>query len=343
MDKHFYFLILILLFFSSCSDSFENEALIASKKQKLDELHTAAKDNIGEPDKAFGYAEEMLVLAAEINSQADMGDAYNIMGAVSRSKNNYVSALKYYLQSSKAFELAHDTIGMAKVYNNIGNIYRDITKYDNAIRFYQKSLTAKTLLRDKEGMAVTNRNMAFVYQLKEDYERAKDSYWTSLYIWKTLKDEERMAQLYNDLGIIYDLILDKNLSSNYEVEKNIIYNLHLNSLEISQKIHNSKGIGYAYNNIATSLVEKKEYEKALSYLQQSVDLKSSVEDTEGLATTYNNIGYIYLYHKGNTETAIKYFKLAEKFAEEEELEKTYEYLSDTFEKKGNFSAGYDIL
>src|SRR5690606_34371663 len=125
-----------------------------------------------------------------------------------------------------------------KVYNNIGNLYRDILRYDQAILFYQKSLTAKTLLRDKQGMAITNRNMAFVFQLKEDYERAKDSYWTSLYTWKTLGNEERMAQLYNDLGIIYDLMSQDDNNIENGIEKNIIYNLHKNSLELYEKANN---------------------------------------------------------------------------------------------------------
>src|SRR5690606_21033196 len=155
---------------------------------------------------------------------------------------------------------------------------------------YRKSLTAKTWLRDREGMAITHRNIAFVYQLLGEYEKAKDSYWTSLYTWKKLGDETRMAQLYNDLGIIYELILETRGSDSYDVEKNIIYNLHLNALELNKMNQNPKGMGWVYNNIATSYMEKEDFPRALQFLDKSISLKAKANDEEGLATTYNNYG-----------------------------------------------------
>lgn len=325
--------------FAGCSDILE-EGNVADPLtlNKIDELHEAAKANISNTEKAYGYVNEMLNLALEINSQKDVGNAYNILGAISRSEDNYVDALKFYLKSSKAFEESKDTVGMAKVYNNIGNIYRDISKLKSAINFYKKSLTLKTWLKDKEGMAITNRNIAFVYQLMKDYEKAKDSYWTSLYTWKNLGDEIRMAQLYNDLGIVYELILEKNGSENYLVEKNIIYNLHLNALELNKKRKNQKGMGWVYNNIATSYIERGDFAKALENLELSLELKLRLNDNEGLATTFNNFGLIYLNYYKDVELALTYFKKAENYADNRELKKTYEYLAGALERKGDFAS-----
>ncbi len=338
MFKFFYLVFFSAsLTFMSCTDNFESEDIVDPVTlAKIDELHAQAKDNIANTEKAYGYANKMLSLALEINAKKEIGSAYNILGALSRSENNYVEALKFYLKSSKAFEDASDTVGLAKVYNNIGNIYRDIGKYNNAIRFYRKSLTAKTWLSDREGMAVTNRNIAFVYQLMKDYEKARDSYWTSLYTWKKLGDESRMAQLYNDLGIIYELILETKGSESYDVEKNIIFNLHLNALELNKMSQNQKGIGWVYNNIATSYMEKKDYTRALYYLDKSIDLKSKVNDEEGLATAYNNYGIIYLNHFKDSKKALFYFKEAEKYGESHELIKSYENMATVLEQEGDF-------
>lgn len=325
--------------FAGCSDILE-EGNVADPLtlNKIDELHEAAKANISNTEKAYGYVNEMLNLALEINSQKDIGNAYNILGAISRSEDNYVDALKFYLKSSKAFEESKDTVGMAKVYNNIGNIYRDISKLKSAIDFYKKSLTLKTWLKDKEGMAITNRNIAFVYQLMKDYEKAKDSYWTSLYTWKNLGDEIRTAQLYNDLGIVYELILEKDGSENYLVEKNIIYNLHLNALELNKKRKNQIGMGWVYNNIATSYIERGDFAKALENLELSLELKLRLNDNEGLATTFNNFGIIYLNYYKDIDVALTYFKKAESYADNRELKKTYEYLAEALERKGDFAS-----
>lgn len=328
-----------VLSFGACTDNLENENIVDSVTlSEINELHLDAKENIANTEKAYGYANKMLRLAQEIEAHKEVGNAYNILGALKRSENNYVDALKFYLNSSRSFELASDTVGLAKVYNNIGNIYRDIAKYNNALRFYRKSLTAKTWLKDREGMAITNRNIAFVYQLLEDYEKAKDSYWTSLYTWKKLGDETRMAQLYNDLGIIYELILESKGSDSYEVEKNIIYNLHLNALELNKMNQNQKGMGWVYNNIATSYMEKEDYANALRYLDKSVALKSKIEDKEGLATAFNNYGVIYVNYFKDPEKALSYFKEAEKYGDGAELVKTYENIAAVLESKRDYTA-----
>lgn len=331
------------LFFivSGCEDNFENANV--EEINKVNQLRDAAIKYMADPEKALDYANEMLELAKAIGLTEEIGNAYNIIGGINRRQNNYVEALKYYQQSAEAFELAKDTVGMGKVYNNIGNIYRDISKFENALFFYQRALTAKTLVRDRSGIAVTNRNMAFVYQLLGDYEKAKDSYWTSLYTWKALKNEERMAQLYNDLGVVYDLYLDNNEAVNYNVEKNIIYNLHLNSLELNKRIHNQRGVGWAFNNIGISLVEKREFEDALTYFMQALKLKKSINDQEGLGATYNNIGGVYLSQEGKEDLALTYFDLAEQYAKGEELKKTYEYSITAFEKQGKFSLANSYL
>src|SRR5690606_12666688 len=133
----------IFLMLPGCSDSLEDQNLSEiADLSEIAELHIEAKENIDNTEKAYGCANKMLSLALEINAQKEAGNAYNILGALNRSESNYVGALKFYLKSSQAFEIANDTVGLAKVYNNIGNIYRDIAKYNNAIRFYRKSLTA---------------------------------------------------------------------------------------------------------------------------------------------------------------------------------------------------------
>lgn len=340
----FYFSTIAALFiFNNCSDSLETDVSKKTTEDKIIQLSEAAKANIADIEKAQQYTEEMLRLALEINDNRYIGDAYNIMGSISRNKEDYIKALKSFLASAQAFEVADDTLGMAKVYNNIGNIYRDIQKYNKAIIYYQKRLTLNTLLKDKEGMAITNRNMALTYQLMADYEKAKDSYWTSLYIWKTLKNEERMAQLYNDLGIAYNLYLDNNGVENYSVEKSIIYNLYLNSLELNKKINDKKGIGRAFNNIGIALVEKEDYDNALSYFNRSISLKQSINDQEGLGDTYNNLGYLYLIQPGKISEAIDYFKLAEKYSKDKDLKETYEYLIASLEKQGNFAMANKYL
>lgn len=339
MIRYLYVLVIFSVVTFGCNDNLEDSVADPAVYQKMDKLYVSAKENISDPEKALEEAKQLLTLAQQENSLKYVGEASNIIGSINRDQEDYVAALKNFRKSAEAFETSQDTAGMAKIYNNIGNIYRDILRYDDALSFYQKSLTAKTLLGDKEGMAITNRNMAYVLQLKGEYQKAKDSYWTSLYTWKALKNEDRMAQIYNDLGIVYDLIAKENNDAvvNDEIEKNIIFNLYKNSLELYQKVNNQKGIGWAYNNIAILLIEKEKYEEALGYLNKTMALKGRSQDQEGLTRTYNHIGIIYLNYQNDPDQAISYFRQAEKYAQAEELQRTYENLASALEKKGQFT------
>ena len=77
------------------------------------------------------------------------------------------------------------------------------------------------------------------------------------------------------------------------------------SLEIAQTIGDRSGEGTALNNLATTAYAKGDYETALSYLQQSLKIQQTIGDVSGEGTTLNNISQIYD-AKGDYEMALNY-------------------------------------
>lgn len=337
MKTPFYFLALFSLAIAgSCRDSLENNVFEKDIESKIIQLSEAAKANIGDIEKAQQYAQEMLALAQEVEANKYIGDAYNIMGSINRNKENYVEALRSFLGSAQAFELANDTIGMTKAYNNLGNLYKDIQKYDKAIDYYQKSLTLHTLTKDRAGMAITSRNMALVYQNMENFEEAKDRYWSSLYIWKRLGDEKRMAQLYNDLSITYDLVLSNDIYMDFEAEKQITLNLNLNALKYYQKINDVNGLAKAYINIG-KIYAYQESDIPLQYFNKVLSLPLDQLAKKFLVIAHNNIGLMMLHRKENQLAADHFLKAEEYSSNEDSSLITYEKLALLLEEQGNLS------
>lgn len=329
-----WFLCLSLLFaLAGCREHMEKEIATTEFEGRLKQLVEAAKSNIQNPEKAQSYAEELLALSTSINDKTGIGNAYNILGSINRDRNNYLEALKHFLNSAQAFEGAQDTIGKAKAYNNIGNIYRDIQGYEKALTYYQKALTLHTLTKNKESMALTNRNIALIHQHMENYQEAKDCYWTALYIWKRLGNERRMAQVYNDLSVVYDMILEKGEYLNFEAEKQITLNLNLNALEYYKKTNDIDGLAKIYINIGR--VYTYQYsELPLHYFNKVLTLPSDKIDPKFRAIAHINLGLAML-HNNEEEKALEHFFEAEQYHTDENISLlTFEKIAASLEQQG---------
>lgn len=77
-------------------------------------------------------------------------------------------------------------------------------------------------------------------------------------------------------------------------------------LEINILQDDTDGIATAYNNLGIVYRYIEEYEKAIQYYLESVTIKESLKDSAGLSNTYNNIGVMY-FHMGDYYLALEYY------------------------------------
>jgi tetratricopeptide (TPR) repeat protein len=69
---------------------------------------------------------------------------------------------------------------------------------------------------------------------------------------------------------------------------------NFNSLKIRTSINDSIGVAFSYNNIGTTYHYKSNYSQALEYYLKALKLKQTLHDKEGMASTYNNIGQLFV-------------------------------------------------
>ena len=79
------------------------------------------------------------------------------------------------------------------------------------------------------------------------------------------------------------------------------------SLDIMRQIGDKAGEGTTLNNMATTAHAQGDYETALTYLKQSLDIRRQIGDIKGESVTLNNISQI-LQVQGDYETALEYSK-----------------------------------
>ncbi len=86
-------------------------------------------------------------------------------------------------------------------------------------------------------------------------------------------------------------------------------NYYEQSLEIAHELSDRKEEGAILNNIDEIYIHQGKNEKALEYCKQSLTIMQEINDREGEGVTLNNIGMIYM-SNGNNEKALKFMKQA---------------------------------
>jgi tetratricopeptide (TPR) repeat protein/class 3 adenylate cyclase len=86
------------------------------------------------------------------------------------------------------------------------------------------------------------------------------------------------------------------------------------SLQIKEELGNKKGIASSLNNIGLIYYEQGDYSKAMAHYTQSLQIKEELGDKTGIASSLNNIGLIY-YEQGDYSKAIGYYTQSLKIEE----------------------------
>lgn len=87
------------------------------------------------------------------------------------------------------------------------------------------------------------------------------------------------------------------------------------SLQIFTSISKDKSVAECYNQIATIHFYQSDFESALKYFEKSKVSFEKIDSKKGIASTTNNMGAVY-YYQGNYPRAIEYYKKALQFHEE---------------------------
>jgi serine phosphatase RsbU (regulator of sigma subunit) len=197
---------------------------------------------------------------------------------------------------------------------------------------YQAIKVADVLLKDKQiqknpdlladvlsKKATAINDIGFSYRIIGDNEKALKFYNHALKIREKVKSDfhdlpnvqklstKSIAQSLNNIAYIYQ--------SQGQIEKSMdIYHTTILVLEDytqvdPEDIENKLGLGYVYNNLATSFGNINDREQSLKYHEKALMIRKSINDHKGIAQSLLNIGRIHQ-QSGNEKLAINNFNEA---------------------------------
>ena len=273
-------------------------------------IQGSLKQNEGEYKKSIHrekevtrcYREAIRFYKKAIDLKKDSNTAYNDMGNVYYSLEEYDEAMECY---DKSIELKSDYYG---AHNNKGLAYDGLGQHEKAIKCYKKAIE----LNPKDYIAYNNKGFAY-YELKEYdesmkwYKKAieiKSDYYNAHYNMSRVYDKFKK---YEKVIECYEKMLEINPNDNRtRFSIGLIYNKlekYEKSIELDKKAELKKDDYEAHYNRGNAHRDLQQYDKAIEWYKKAIEIKSDYYEA------YNNKGLAY-YDLKEYEEAIKCFDKA---------------------------------
>ncbi|MFH1319557.1 MAG: tetratricopeptide repeat protein [Bacteroidota bacterium] len=174
--------------------------------------------------------------------------------------------------STSQDEIAINKKGVATSLNNIGVVHDYQGNYDDALNYYLQAQKINEELNDRISIATSLNNIGVIYYYLGNDQSAIDSYLQALEIRKELsKSPDPVVALAAKQGVAGSL----------------------------------NNIGLVYLNRGSITRNSDDYDKAIDYFMQSLEIKEELEDSpdeavakagkQGIARSLSNIGMVYKY------------------------------------------------
>ena len=251
-------------------------------------------------------------------------ESYNQLGRNYFFRSQIDSALNFFIKARELFSKLDDQKRMAIIDISLGAIYLRQADYNKTIRTLTRSASYFENINDSVNAAKCYSNIASAMAELENYPKA-------------IEFSEKALEIFESRELAYfQLITLPNLAAQYfkygDTIKAIQYNLQAEIL--AKKMNNKRSLSIIYNNLGSIYLDD-DPEKAKSYLEKTIKLKSELNLIAGIEVTQGNLGYIHLQEK-NYAKAIFYYTEVAKQVKGKQLVFAYDQLVLGYKGLGDF-------
>ena len=286
-----------------------NDTLLAKSQLQKSSLHILKKE--------FTKSDSLLQnnLSKKLPKYIKGQTLHNI-GTIQYYKQDFKKALDFYLQAAKILEQTKNNKQLVSTYSNIGAINATLKNYKNAQLYLERAL----LLSDfneviKLQILVNLSNIYYNQNLFDKYT-------------ETIFEAEKIAKKHNSKNILSTIYT--NLAM-YFTDQGVDYDLAVSygkkAISLRKELNTKNTLQVTYNNVGHAYLKKKEYNKAIMYLD------SATIGAQGNVKTYiyNNLKESYLGLK-EYKTALHYADLKDKVKDSITNEQQKESVAELTEK-----------
>jgi len=267
---------------------------------------------------------EGLGIVLKKNDRWGKGICSTILGKTYAEVEDYSTALAYFQSGLKIFEQYKDEKRMLLILNAIGVLYNDKNEPKFALQFLNQSLRLAQKIGNEEYISMIYANMGISFNKQGKQQLALDFYNKAIQLLIKNENYATMINLYTNIGDLYfELgnytkaleynfksldIIDKykgNLSNRsstllsigniytYQGEFDKALSYFNESLLINQKLGIQSDIANSFVNIGIIYNHKMQYEQAINYLLKALSIFEMMNDKDGIASVLGNIATVY--------------------------------------------------
>ena len=237
--------------------------------------------NIKFSSKTIAIAKAKHYVQGEAEAHRYMAAALTFKSKFDEAKEQLTLALQLYLSIP-------DSIGIGKTYSTYGLCYGVQSKYDSSNFYLQKGLPYLERLADKSFASTAYGNIAVNYQMQSKYLQALEYQQKCLDISNAMHDESALAYTYLNMALIYNELGDTTRTESFL--NNAIQHAHnAGIMNVEQ---------YAHANLASSYLDRKNYDKAYDQAMQAYELGKTTGD-QGISASSLGRAALALAYKNN--------------------------------------------
>lgn len=282
------------------ADSIE---IIYRKKQFNDTarfglLYELSFNELSDLEKGVKYADELIALATEMNSDSYLRIGYFLKGTKKRMQGRYEGALDAYFKSLELAKKLKNQQAEGQTSSAIADVYSSANNYTLALDYYRKAINSLTKVSENSlirGPVYFNMGEAFLKN--KNYDSA--FYYTEkarqLFVIKN--DPQELAYCSGNLGMIYAGTGKKELA-----EKNI-----QEAIGVLETMSDYYPICVYLIALADMYLERGQIRVALDYTLKSLDLAEQYLLIPQVAEASLKLSEIYE-KEGNTSMAYRYYR-----------------------------------
>lgn len=299
-----------------------------------------------QPDSAEYFAQILYDFCESHNDIVGQGKALNLLAISYAIRNNYPKAIEVFQRNLDIYKKTKEALLIGSTYNNIGNCYYEQSLYYQGLNFYNKALVVYEGMLDTCGkqtaqavyfkMERTNSGILGTYIGLNELDKARAAYK------RVLKNIE---SLDNDIdaSMTHQKIASLEMKEGHYKKALELINKGIDEAQFYNK-KLSLGMGLRMKGVIYLYLDNMDSSKF--YFQATDKLFKTLDNVKGQADANIKLGQIALKEKQYKE-AFKYFKAAEAFAAQKDLEleqaDLYKAYAEYYKATGKSNKAYDLL
>lgn len=188
----------------------------------------------------------------------------------------------------------------SKANNLLGILYYRKGDLKKALSYHKIALNLRTITNDQKGIALSETNLGNIYTDLHEYKLAEMAYLKAIEINNLLGNQKQTANGLLNLGVLKVEEHNLPLAIDYFKKAN----------DLAKKINDYEIEAMCLNNMADVNILLKNYDEAIANAENSIKLKSIMDNEMEMADSYINIANAFM-QKNEPEPALENLTIAD--------------------------------